>query len=260
MKFLLDAERSAQVKSWAREHLDSDAHCNSESDDSYDINTLYLDTPELDLFHRTGVVGNSKHRIRRYGNDAMLWLETKRKKQLVVRKNRTPVSPDDLTPRLTAISAGTADQASPNTEHPAWCGDWFLQRVTERHLLPAIQIAYRRFARTRVVGQETLRLTIDSQMKARPIDGWNVATESGAPLCPAVSFGHYEVLELKFHDQMPSLFKQLLTQFVIPGTGFSKYRAALVATDIVPEIPHSLYRAIAAAPQQQHASEYTLDA
>ena len=70
MKFRLDASLSAEVRAWAREHLGIDENCNSDGSDSYRISTLYLDSPEFDLFHRTGVVGQAKHRIRRYGEEA----------------------------------------------------------------------------------------------------------------------------------------------------------------------------------------------
>ncbi len=56
LKYMLDANLSVEVREWARQHLGVEGHCNDSFGDSYDANTLYLDTPEFDLFHRTGAV------------------------------------------------------------------------------------------------------------------------------------------------------------------------------------------------------------
>lgn len=245
MKFQLDTSLAAEVQDWARDHLGVDENCNVDSGDSYDINTLYLDTPELDLLHRTGEVGAAKHRIRRYGNEQTLWVETKRKKKQVVRKNRTAVFESDLMPRLIACPTGVlvsdkpampsvdrcGEQSTGAESADLWCGDWFLDRIVERRLQPTIQIAYRRFARTSCIDGENLRLTIDSQMTAAASAGWNVPSTTQSHARAATAFGEFQILELKFHDRMPHLFKHLLTTFPIPATGFSKYRTAMQAME-----------------------------
>lgn len=226
MKFQLDASLSAQVRLWARDHLGVDENCSADSGDSYQISTLYLDTPELDLFHRAGVIGAAKHRIRRYGDEQTLWLETKRKKKMVVRKNRTAVFESDWQGAIAECSAAGQPVESTCTpiDRPLWCGDWFVDRIVERRLQPAIQIAYRRFARAATLDGQSLRLTIDSHMTAGPIDGWNVTHRVPNNFS---SIADHEILELKFHNQMPPLFKQLLRTFSIPATGFSKYRTGM---------------------------------
>lgn len=224
MKFLLDGTLSEQIKGWARDHLGVDENCNSECGESYDINTLYLDTPELDLFHRTGTVGATKHRIRRYGSEPTLWVETKRKRRMVVSKNRTAVFESDLTGILAGWAANSGESTGETVDRAAWCADWFIDRIVQRRLQPAIQIGYRRFVRTSTLGNENLRLTIDSQIAATPTDGWRVSSTHSNPLS---AIAECEILELKFHNQMPHLFKELLRQFSIPATGFSKYRTAM---------------------------------
>lgn len=223
MKFRLDATLSEQVRGWARDHLGVDANCNSETGDTYDISTLYLDTVDLDIFHRTGRIGSAKHRIRRYCDEQTLWLETKRKKKMVVRKNRTAVFESDYLSRCT----GTACDA--------WCGNWFVDRIAQRQLQPTIQIAYRRFARMAALDGEAMRLTIDSDMYAQSVRGWQVGHRSRG-VSDATPFGDSEILELKFHGSMPWLFKELLRTFAIPATGFSKYRTALETQGIVEQV------------------------
>lgn len=215
LKYLLDAGLSLEVRAWAREHLGVDSHCHESLGDSYEVNTLYLDTPELDLFHRTGGIGSAKHRIRRYGNEATLWMETKRKKSNVVDKNRTAVNDDEVVSRLSDLS-----------DLRTWCGDWFAARIVERRLQPTVQVHYRRFARTSTLDGESLRLTIDSHLQVSPANRWNVASSS--EIGPQrIHSTAPEILELKFHNQMPHLFKELLRTFAIPATAFSKYRTSV---------------------------------
>lgn len=217
MKFLLDEELSLQVQSWARDHLGIDQASSSDSGEPYNVNTLYLDTPQRDVLHETGRVGRTKHRIRRYGNESMLWVETKRKKKMVVRKNRTTLFESDFAP-----------QRTPTADDPR-CDDWFVERLASRNLQPAVRLAYRRFARTSTINNQNIRLTIDSHMVAAPVDRWSVPKTSPFHRCQLMPFGLHQVLELKFTGVMPVLFKQLLQTFTIPASGFSKYRAAMNA-------------------------------
>ncbi len=221
LKYLLDEPLAQAVKQWAREHLGVDPHCCETLVDSYDVNTLYLDTLELDLYHRTGVVGSTKHRIRRYSHEETLWLECKRKKKDVVRKNRTAVPANEVLDRLAN---------EPSLASTDWCGDWFSERVAERSLRPTVQVHYRRFARTSTLAGESLRLTIDSHIQASQISGWDDSLVSSCSMdSPRRNASPVQILELKFHNHMPMLFKELLQQFAIPTSNFSKYRSAVDA-------------------------------
>jgi hypothetical protein len=219
LKYLLDEQLAQDVKVWARERLGRDPHCCESLVDSYDVHTLYLDTSTWDLYHRTGVVGSTKYRIRQYSHEETLWLECKRKKKDVVRKNRTAVPATEAADRLSG-------QLS--SDHANWCGDWFVQRIADRSLRPAVQVHYRRFARTSTLEGESLRLTIDSHLQASRVSGWDdslVRNQSSGERRQNVS--PVQILELKFHNQMPWLFKELLRKFAIPASGFSKYRSAV---------------------------------
>lgn len=217
MKFRLDAELAEQVKDWARDHLGIDSNCVAATGDTYDINTLYLDTAELDLLHATGRIGRTKHRVRRYADEQTLWLETKRKKRMVVKKNRVAVHELDF-----------SGERSTCPQDP-WCGDWFLDRIQHKGLQPVVQIAYRRFARTSVISGQNVRLTIDDSMTASSSAGWKVPSTSH--FVPHVEFGDCKVLELKFNGPTPPIFKDLLRTFTIPASGFSKYRDAMQALE-----------------------------
>ncbi|MEZ6134836.1 MAG: polyphosphate polymerase domain-containing protein [Pirellulaceae bacterium] len=222
LKYLLSEPLVQQVTGWAREHLGIDAHCCDRLVDSYDVHTLYLDSPNMDLYHRTGVAGSAKHRIRRYGHEPTVWLECKRKKNNVVRKHRTAVPDEQAFEQLSCRLPN-----EPENDR-TWCGEWFAKRMADRGLQPAIQVHYRRFARTATLANESLRLTIDSQLQASRVEGWHdslINSRSNNEVRRDAPTVH--ILELKFHNRMPKLFKELLTQFLIPASRFSKYRTAV---------------------------------
>ncbi len=136
-KYHLDLALATEVRDWAKQNLIADEHCDPSQGDSYDIHTLYLDTETWDLYQRTDAVGKAKHRVRRYGNSDMLWLETKKKnKQSVVTKRRYALSTVEWLERLQKIDRSQA-----------WDGEWFMESIRERALRPAVNVHYRRFAR-----------------------------------------------------------------------------------------------------------------
>src|SRR5262245_13671657 len=77
LKFHLPADRADQVESWARRHLWPDPHGD---DGRYLITSLYCDTSAHDVFHRTPGFRRAKHRLRRYGESALIYLERKRRR------------------------------------------------------------------------------------------------------------------------------------------------------------------------------------
>ncbi len=253
LKYLLDERLAQDVKAWARERLGCDPHCCESLVDSYDVHTLYLDTPTWDLYHRTGVVGSTKHRVRQYSHEKTnsheqtLWLECKRKKKNVVHKNRTAVP---------ALEAADRLCGQPSLDHSNWCGDWFVQRIADRCLRPAVQVHYRRFARMSTLEGENLRLTIDSHLQASQVSGWDdslVRHCSNGDLRQNVS--PVQILELKFHNQMPWLFKELLRKFAIPASGFSKYRSAVDGCQLL-ETTEQLAGDQPSPPLSQSSSEH----
>ncbi|SMP73108.1 VTC domain-containing protein [Neorhodopirellula lusitana] len=223
MKFVLDGAILEQVQDWAVDHLGIDKSC--ESDNRRSITALYLDTAKLDLLRGTGEAGKTSHRIRRDGNDQRLTIETKRTKKMVVRKNRSSVFESDLLPRLRSQCIGKVDGQE---TAEAWCGDWFLKRLTQRQLQPTVQVAFERFTRASVLNGEKLRLSIDSDMRVGPVDGWKLADGGLADSAGKFeTLGDHLILKLKFRDQMPHLFKELLRAFPLPSVRFSKYQVAM---------------------------------
>lgn len=217
LKFLLTPEVSRQVRNWAREQMDSDPHCTTVIGDSYAINTLYLDTPALDIYRKTRLGGTTKYRLRRYAAEPVLWLETKSKRNSIVQKSRTSIPAAQLP--LLQQSEATDD---------LWPGDWFRQSIQKRGLHPSALVHYQRFARVARHQNQYIRLTIDNQLAGQKCSRWEIPDQ---PSDRSDLYLGGEIMELKFHDILPPLFKRLLLEIPLISTGFSKYRTA-VASDL----------------------------
>src|SRR5262245_10669623 len=104
MKFLLDADKAAQVEAWLQPRLWPDPHTNPDLGNGYCVTTVYCDTPQLATFHRIGRHRRRKYRLRRYGNESWVFLERKTKLGERVRKRRATIDASEL-PLLSAFSA-----------------------------------------------------------------------------------------------------------------------------------------------------------
>lgn len=213
LKFLVPDAVATEVLAWGRRHLPPDPHAELHADDRYRVTSLYFDTPQLDVFRGVGSNGRCKYRVRRYGAETALFLERKLKTRGLVGKRRTRIAAEAL-----------SHLAQPQPQ-PHWDGHWYLRRLRVRGLIPRMLISYERTARVGIGPAGPLRLTLDRELRCLAADGlaWNDCA-TGRPLLTGET-----ILELKFRDRMPALFKQLIQQFALAAQPVSKYRLAVVA-------------------------------
>jgi len=221
LKYCVDPLQADQIRSWAMEHLQGDENCDPAIGNGYLVSTLYLDTPELDIFHRRGDVITGKHRIRRYGNETSLWLERKCKSNQVVRKQRCVVD-EQLIAAVADLPRDSDASATVGAVPPT--AIWFRDRIGKLQLAPTVAVQYLRFARVGTSSRGAVRLTIDQAICGTRADGWLVPSglADGAALLP-----DSQILELKFTEHLPAIFKSLLYEFRLRGTSFSKYRTSV---------------------------------
>jgi hypothetical protein len=226
LKFTIQPSLANEIREWAKAHMAPDDHLVS-GIDSYRITSLYLDTPELGIFHRESKTKGRKFRLRRYGQSASIWLEIKRKKGDLVRKRRSQVAEHEL---------ATVHQPHSTTVPPIdpECA-WFQDRIDRYKLQPSTWVQYDRFA---WVGREQdhhTRLTIDKDIRCLTAKDWLVPSELGGLAAELTSS---QQLELKFCDTMPLLFKNLMTEFSLTRSVLSKYRTSVSICYLV--LPESL--------------------
>ncbi len=216
LKFQVPVALAESIREWASSRLFPDPNATGAAGDYYHLCSLYFDTEHLDVFRRTGSFARSKYRIRRYGPSPVAFLERKLRTNGMVCKRRSPVGLQELE-RLAETEAA-----------PGWAGFWYHQRLLVRQLRPVCQIAYQRTARVGANGHGPIRLTVDQDIRALPAEGLAFGERVAGRL---VSDG-YAVLELKYRNEMPVLFKQLVEQFALNPKKLSKYRLAMAGLGI----------------------------
>jgi hypothetical protein len=213
LKFLLPIAQAEFVLAWAARHLSPDPHVNTSAGDSYRVNSLYFDTANLDVYHRIGSYARCKYRLRRYAAEKLVFLERKLKSRGLVGKRRTRVSEEDLS--LLGETRPSAD----------WPGYWFHRRLLARQLLPRCQITYTRVACVGSSQEGPVRLTLDRGIRSVLTAACNVLDPTAwTPLLTEQC-----ILELKFRETLPALFKMLIEELSLIPQAVSKYRLSIQA-------------------------------
>lgn len=209
LKFILPETQVEGVINWARAHLSADPHAAQFADETYSIHSVYLDTPDLAVYRRRPGFQNSKFRLRRYGAEETIYLEEKRKSEGWVSKVRTGITEREL------------DLLQAATVPAGWTGAWFREALWERRLVPCCHVAYRRLAREGKTPDGPVRLTLDREIRCSDASG----------LLPARDFQPHlpipiTLLELKYRNEFPPLFQNLVHRFDLRPASASKYQRA----------------------------------
>lgn len=209
LKFLVPSSVGAQIRDWSRANLAADPYGSGVHQDEYHIHSIYFDTEDFDVFHRRGSYGRSKFRIRRYGENEMIFLERKLRTNGMLTKRRSTVTLGDLT------------RLAPTESNGSWDGSWYHRRLLLRRLRPVVQIGYHRTARVLMWSTGPVRLTLDEKVRATPVDGIQFRPEESTTLLHGQT-----ILELKYRLEVPPVFKLLIEEFALSPTRMSKYRLA----------------------------------
>lgn len=221
LKFELSQDHVFKMKSWALRLLKPDPHG---VDGCYRVTSVYCDTPDFDVFHRSSGYRTGKLRLRRYDEMEAIFLERKVKRGDRIRKRRVEVAPGDLQRLVDGL-----DGRSPATD---WAASWFVEHALKKQVAPTCRVGYRRTAYFGMSGRQAVRLTIDENMIGVPARGWEAPPlHEGHELLPGGA-----LLELKFQDTMPELFRPLLPELPARTAGVSKYRRCVRLCGLVKDL------------------------
>ena len=212
IKFLVDNALGARIQDWIRSHLEPDPHGGGPFNDQYHTSSLYFDTALADVFHRRGSFGRSKYRVRRYGAAPFVFLERKLRKPGILVKRRTTVDLEMLA-RLTE-----------STIYPDWPGTWFHRRLLLRQIDPVCQLGYWRTARFARTPEGPVRLTLDTDVRVTSTSATRFSSTEGLLVVP-----DRMILELKYRQHVPAVFKRLVEEFALTPERASKFRLGMTA-------------------------------
>jgi len=213
LKFVVDLSLAAEIEVWAHRHLLLDPHADPALGNRYRITSLYFDTPTFDVAQRSAGYKQDKHRIRRYGEADVVHLERKTKANGCSVKERSTMPHEHL--------------AKPVAD---WAHAWFVAETTERNLAPTAIITYERTAFGGMAYGGPVRMTFDRNARGAaardfrcdpPTDGMALLTEQ-------------VIIEMKYLDVPPVLFKDAIAAFRLEPTGLSKYRRFAAAAGWLP--------------------------
>lgn len=217
VKFVIPEETACELEKWAIKHLHRDAFADLDNGGSYQTTTLYLDTPNLDVFHKTPGYAGQKFRLRRYGEGHRIFLERKSRKGNQVRKKRSDIQMDDL--RIFEFDGAPVD----------WAGLWFRDRITSQSLQPTCRITYQRTAFIGNSDNGPVRLTFDRQIRGVATKDWHLPVVDLAADQPQGILAGRVICEFKFRDVLPKLFQDTILSMNLQEGSLSKYGHVMTA-------------------------------
>lgn len=231
IKFLLNWNLLEGIESDIGKALSLDPYCVNQPESSYLVESLYLDTTDRKVLHRQDGYRKHKYRVRRYGQSGPLFVERKTKRNSIVQKFRTAIEFSDLAtiPRQAGLETDTkqGEEANP------WKGAWFRDEISTKQLQPACKLSYFRRAYFGEISNIAVRVTIDRDLTASLQNEWAIDTSDPMHCVLPLDQSTF-ILELKFVDELPLLFKKLIADFQLSPATFSKYRNSigkLIAND-----------------------------
>lgn len=231
-KYVISEATAMDIRAYARPYVDPDPYTAASPDHSYDINSLYLDSPDLRLFSETqeGQLNRIKLRIRTYDDaeESPVFLEIKRRFNSQVLKGRARISRADMA----FILAGGAPDTSALPGDQRACHEEFVGWMARLIAQPVVWVRYRREAYVGFYNRD-IRITMDRALACAPTDN---TAGPGQVLSWLPVESRRVVLEVKFDESYPDWVARLVQRFRLEKRSYSKYGRSVLRgmADIAP--------------------------
>lgn len=232
LKYTIPPELVGPISAFVDPYCVLDRHSELAPDRFYQVNSLYLDSPEyIFLRHRKERLPNRFNmRVRSYGAHPVppYFLEVKRKHGDIIRKHRARIRDADLQRVLDPAHDAHASLVSPGEADNA---DLFRRLVHQYNAAPVVMTSYRRKAYLSHC-DEYARVTFDIGLRYMPQKEYRPFALDGG-LAPSDLETLYDegtsvILELKcYTGYVPLWMLDLVRTFQLRRRGFSKYGAGM---------------------------------
>jgi hypothetical protein len=222
-KYIISEEKALEVRAFGGSRFQLDEHGAGKPNYSYAVHGLYLDSTDLKLYWGTinGEKSRYKLRLRFYEEnaDAPVYFEIKHRTDTRCRiKKRAAVRRDAVERLLAGHTPWRPDLVSNDPEQFAALQE-FCERMRELQAGLTVHVGYLREAYSSR-DDTSARLTMDREVRAEP--------ESAPRLFPTMEnpilvWGKEVMLEMKFIDQFPDSFRDLVNAFGLRQCGAAKY-------------------------------------
>jgi hypothetical protein len=232
LKYTIAADQVDAIAAFASAYCHADRYSKGSPDGFYQVNSLYLDSPEF-FFLRQRLNGSENRfnmRVRSYGPRPVLpyFLEVKQKRGDIVRKYRAGIKTESLRQILDPAEDVQAHLTDAREGDNAAL---FRKLVHVHNAAPVAMTSYRRKALFSHC-DDYARVTFDTGLKFMaqseylPFDVSDRLAPTDLETC--FDEGTSVVLELKCYSKhVPLWMVDLIRKFELRRRGFSKYSAAL---------------------------------
>lgn len=220
-KYLLTEETAVAIRRFVAAYIPPDRHMAGADREGYHVHSLYLDSPDCELYRRSVLNEKNRYklRIRFYdlADDGIAFLEIKRRLSDSIHKQRAMISKESARRLLCGQPLGAADLLAPSDDSMR-----ALHEFSElRQRLGADGVVYVHYLREAYAAPvDNTRVTFDR----------NVAAESFNYEAGLHPNGHSQllqppcvVLELKHFGHAPPWISDLVATFDLRRTAFPKY-------------------------------------
>ncbi len=220
--------------------MQMDPHANPRTG-GYHVEGIYFETLDRDVYRRSPGYSRRKFRIRRYSGGSTIFLERKSKRKGVVSKRRTQMESCDLANLLDQaldIHSNALSEVSPEPElesNGKTEVDWFSKRIKRLRLRPMLCLNYDRIAFLQMDNLGPIRLTMDRAL------GCCILEQSQFPekLAYQNILKGKCVIEMKYRESMPTVFREIIEEFKLVSQPVSKFRNAIVVAGLATDDPPS---------------------
>lgn len=219
-KYVIPPRLATEITAFMRPYVALDPHAIASPDHSYDITSLYLDSPDLRLFQETrdGIANRVKLRLRTYAPDpqAPVFVEIKRRRDRVVLKSRARVTRGQA--RL--VLDCRLNESLLSDRKARQCLAEFQSWITRWAATPVVWVRYRREAWVGTFHRD-VRVTLDRKLACAPASAlplWRPDRSQWRNL-----ESRRVILELKFDNSFPDWMGRLVHRFGLQRRSFSKY-------------------------------------
>ena len=248
LKYIIGEATAHEARHFARNHLMPDPFSDPVRG-SYNIFSVYLDSPSLSLMNQTleGLKNRFKLRVRFYDDNPAhpVFFEVKRRVNDAIVKIRAKVRRDaaDRLMRAHHSWPDRGDLGNPADERSFAALCRFCELRDKMQARPQVLVCYRREAWC-APEDDSVRLTFDRELEAAPYDPHLTfrLTRTDQWLRPPMDG---VVLELKFTDRFPNWMRQMVQTFDLRRTSMPKY--VTCARALLPDVQAKIRLARAAA-------------
>ena len=222
IKYVIPEDTALKVRSYLSSYLDPDENAVGKVDNSYDVQSLYLDSNQLMTYHAeaNGDRNRFKLRIRYYDDDpeSPVYFEIKRRINEGIVKQRARVRREAVKQLLVGASPSREHLFSWNPQHWSDLLD-FWELVERLQAAPRLHNAYLREAYVSP-GKGAVRVTLDRNVRVEPEFGGDLTSKFRKA---SEIFAGVVILELKFTERMPTWLIEMVRGFDLKSTGAAKY-------------------------------------